>query len=91
MVLKRGFGTTRVTKVTGHANAEMVLLGQVREDDRIGNDLEDEPGHSGRRRVNPRVVDAWCNLAGVCRRWYPVDLVLHRFFITVARTVGSQT
>ena len=69
----------------------MVLLGQVREDDRIGNDLEDEPADSGRRRVNPRVVDAWCNLAGVCRRWYPVDLVLHRFFITVARTVGSQT
>ena len=27
------------------------------------------------------------NLSGVCRRWYPVVLLLHRFFIAVSRAV----
>ena len=41
----------------------------------------------GRRWVWPEVADARRNLSGVCRRWYPVVLVLHRFFIAVSRAV----
>ena len=35
MVFKRGLDTARVTQEQGHDDAEMVLLGQVEEDDRI--------------------------------------------------------
>ena len=35
MVLKKGFGTIRITEVKGQADTEMVFLGQVGEDDRI--------------------------------------------------------
>ena len=41
----------------------------------------------GRRRVWPEVADARRNLSGVCRRWYPVVLILHRFFIAVSRAL----
>ena len=41
----------------------------------------------GRRWVWPEVADARRNLSGVCRRWYPVVLILHRFFIAVSRAV----
>ena len=35
-------GTARVTKVKDHADEEMVLLGQVCEDDRMESDFADE-------------------------------------------------
>ena len=78
MVGKSGLGTARDTKAKGHADTEMVLLGQVGEDDRVGSDLADEAADLG-RRVDPGVIDAWRNLAGVCGRWYPVVLLLHSF------------
>ena len=37
--------------------------------------------------VSPAVIDARRNLSGVCGRWYPVVLDLHRFFIATARAV----
>ena len=40
---------------------------RVREQDRVENDRADEADF-GRRRVEPRVIDARRNLAGVCRR-----------------------
>ena len=39
------------------------------------------------RRVSPAVIDARRNLSGVCARWYPVVLDLHRFFIAISRAV----
>ena len=44
----------------------------------------------GRRRVSPAVIDARRNLSGVCGRWYPVILDLHRFFVAISRTVVNH-
>ena len=63
----------------------MVLDGRVGEICRIG-----EAADSGRRRVGNAVIDARRNLSGVCGRWYPVVLDLHRFFIGISRTVVNH-
>ena len=68
----------------------MVLDGRVREVDRLGNDAADEASDFGRRRVSNAVIDARRNLSGVCGRWYPVILDLHRFFIAISRAVVSH-
>ena len=80
----------RVTKVKGHADAGMVSNGRVRELDRLGNNAADEAADFGRRRVGPAVTDARRNLSGVCGRWYPVLLDLHRFFIAISRAVVNH-
>ena len=36
------------------------------------------------------LFDAWRNLSGVCSRWRPVVLVLHRFFIAISRAVVNH-
>ena len=87
MLHLRGLDTVRISKVKGHADEVMVLHGRVREDDRIGNNAADEAADFGRRRVGNAVIDARRNLSGVCGRWYPVVLDLHRIFIAVARAV----
>ena len=74
-----------VTKVKGHADEEMVRLGQVGELDRIRNDAADEAADFVRHRVDHVVFDARRYLSGVCRRWYPIMLELHRFFIAIFR------
>ena len=79
MLRLRGPDTVRISKVKGHADEAMVLHGQVREVDRLGNNAADEAADFGRRRVSPAVIDARRNLSGVCNRWYPVLLDLHRF------------
>ena len=66
-------------KVKGHADAEMVLFGQVKKmtvwvTSRMVRLLT-------RRRVDPVVIDAQRNLSGVCCRWYPVVLLLHWFLL----------
>ena len=81
MLRLRGPDTVRISKVKGHADEAMVLNGQVREVDRLGNNAADEAADFGRRRVGNTVIDARRNLSGVCSRWYPVLLDLHRFFI----------
>ena len=68
----------------------MVLDGPVREVDRLGNDAADEAADFGRRRVGNAVIDARRNLSGVCGRWYPVILDLHRFFIAISRAVVNH-
>ena len=68
----------------------MVLNGRVREVDRLGNDAADEAAEFGRRRVGHAVIDARRNLSGVCGRWYPVILDLHRFFIAISRAVVNH-
>ena len=82
--------TVRITKVQGHADDAMVLNGRVREDDRLGNDAADEAADFDRRRVGHAVIDARRNLSGVCGRWYPVILDLHRFFIAISRAVVNH-
>ena len=79
--------TVCVTKVKGYADAEMVRVGHVLGLDELGNDATDEAADFGRRRVDPAVIDARCKLSGVCRRWYPIILNLHRFFIAISRAV----
>ena len=44
----------------------------------MGNDAADEAADFGRRRVGNAVIDARRNLSGVCGRWYPIILDLHR-------------
>ena len=44
----------------------------------------------GRRRVGNVVIDARRNLSGVCGRWYPDILDLHRFFIAISRAVVNH-
>ena len=44
----------------------------------------------GRRRVSNAVIDARRNLSGVCGRWYPVILDLHRFFIAISQAVVND-
>ena len=79
-----------ISKVKGHADEAMVLNGQVREVDRLGNNAADEAADFGRRRVGNAVIDARRNLSAVCNRWYPVLLDLHRFFIAVSRAVVNH-
>ena len=83
----RGEGTVCISKVKGHADESLVRNGQVRALDRYGNSRADEAADFGRRRVWPDVADAWRNLSGVCRLWYPTVLLLHRFFIAISRAV----
>ena len=49
---------TRVSKVKGHADEEMVASGQVRALDKVGNDQADDAADHGRRRVTGSVIDA---------------------------------
>ena len=68
----------------------MVLDGRVREIDRLGNDAADEAADFGRRRVGNAVIDDRRNLSGVCGRWYPVILDLHRFLIAFSRAAVNH-
>ena len=66
------------------------LDGRVREIDRLGNVAADDAADFGRRRVGNAVIDARRNLSGVCGRWYPVVLSLHRSFIAISRAVVNH-
>ena len=90
MLRQRGLATVCISKVKGHADDGMVLHGQVRREDKLGNDAADEAADFGRRRVSPAVIDARRNFSGVCGRWYPVVLDLHRFFIAISRAVVNH-
>ena len=90
MLRLRGLDTVQMTKVKGHADDGMVLDGRVREIDRLGNDAADEAADFGRREVGEAVIDARRNLSGVCSRWYPVLLDLHRFFIAISGAVVNH-
>ena len=41
MILRRGIRSVRISKVKGHADDDMVAVGRVRVEDRVGNDLAD--------------------------------------------------
>ena len=59
--------------------------GQVREADKVGNDLADEAADFGRD-----VLDARRGLAGACRIWYPDVRDLHRYFIAIAKVIVND-
>ena len=90
MLQFRGLNTVRITNVKGHADQSMVLDGRVRELERLGNDAADEAADFGRRRVGNAVIDARRDLSGVCGRWYPVLVDLHRFIIAISRAVVNH-
>ena len=90
MLQQRGADTVWHSKVKGHAGDGMVLHGQVRREEKLGNDAAGEAADFGRRRVSSAVIDARRNLSGVCGRWYPVILDLHRFFIAISRAVVNH-
>ena len=77
----RGLDTARITKVKGHADEGMILdtVGFVRWTGWVMTLLM-RLLTFGRRRVSPAVIDARRYLSGVCSRWYPFILDLHRFF-----------
>ena len=50
----------------------------------------DEAADFGRRRVPWWIFDARRNFSGVCARWRPVVLGLHRFFIAISRAVVNH-
>ena len=54
----------------------------VRYERLTGNNAADEAADFGRRRVGNTVIDARRNLSGVCSRWYPVLLDLHRSLVS---------
>ena len=86
----RGFRTTAVSKVKGHADEGMVAQGRVREIDRIGNNEADVAADLGRKRVHHVVSNARRTLNKACTRWYPVVCDLHRFFIAIARAALNE-
>ena len=80
MLRFRELDTVRISEVKGHADEALVRAGSARELDWLGNDGEDEAADFGRRRVPWWVIDARRNYSGVCARWRPLVLSLHRFF-----------
>ena len=90
MLRIRGLGSVRISKVKGHADEAMVRTGAVRGLDKLGNDGADEAADFGRGRVPWWIIDARRNLSGVCSRWRPIVLVLHRFFIAISRALVNH-
>ena len=90
MLRLRGLDTVRISKVKGHADEALVRAGSARDFDRLGNNGADEAADFGRRRVPWWVSDARRNCSGVCARWRPLVLSLHRFFIANARAVVNH-
>ena len=90
MIQLRGIQNVKITKVKGHADDDMVAVGRVRVEDRIGNDLADRAADFGRRRVSDLVIDVRRRFLSACSSWYPVVLDLHRFFIAIARAAVNN-
>ena len=76
----RSRDTVRISKVKGHADEALVPAGCVRDLDRLDNNGTDEAADFGRRRVPWWIIDARRNFSGVCARWRPLVVGLHRFF-----------
>ena len=77
----RGLNTVRISKVKGHADEAMVRAGADRDLDRLENNGADEAADFGLRTVPWWVIGHSRKFSGVCSRWRPIVLALHRFFI----------
>ena len=51
MIQLRGAQGLKITKFKGHADDDMVAVGRVRVEDRVGNDLAERAADFGRHRV----------------------------------------
>ena len=80
MLRQRGLHNVCISKVKGHADDGMVLHGQVRGEDKMGNDAADEAPDFGRRRVSPAVIDAVVTYLEFVVVGTLSFLDLHRFF-----------
>ena len=90
MIQQRGVQSVKISKVKGHADDDMVAVGRVRVEERVGNDLTDRAADVGRRRVSDFVMDVRRRFLSACSSWYPVVLDLHRFFIAIARAAVNE-
>ena len=81
MLRLRVLDTVRISKVKGHADEALIRAGGASDLDRLGNNGPDEAADFGRRRVPSWIIDARRNFSGVCARWRPLVLGLHRFFL----------
>ena len=86
----RGPGTTAISKVKCHADEGLVRGGRVRELDKVGNDMADHAADLGRRRVGAALANDRKGFSDACKHWYPIILVLHRFFVAISRTVVND-
>ena len=55
----------------------------------LENNAADEAADLGYWRVGFAVIDARRNLSGVSGGWYPVTVLLHRFFVAITLHVAS--
>ena len=62
----------------------------ARDLDRLGNNGADEAADFGCRRVPWWIIDARRNYSGMCARWRPLVLGMHRFFVAIARAVVNH-
>ena len=90
MIHQRGIRSVTISKVKGHADDDMVAVGRVRVEDRVGNDLADRAADFGRRGVSDLVLDVRRRFLSACSSWYPVVLELHRFFIAIAHAAVNE-
>ena len=57
MILQRSIESIRISEVKGHADDDMVAVGRVGVEDKVGNDFADRAADCGRRRVSDLVKD----------------------------------
>ena len=72
MILQRGVESVRIFKVKGHADEDMVAVGRVRVEEKVGNDFADRAADFGRRRVSDLVMDVRRRFVSACSFWYPL-------------------
>ena len=85
MLCLRGFDTVHVSKVKGHATRTMVDNGDVRLEDRVGNNGANAAADLGRLRQQDEVIPARRDLLRVRRFWYPIIFDLHKFMVAISR------
>ena len=81
--------TVRVIKVKRHADEDMVQLVGCESLTGLRITRRVRLLIFGRRRVS-FAIDARRDLYGLSGRWYPVIMLLHRFFIAISRAVGNH-
>ena len=66
MIHQRCVRSVRISKVKEHADEDMVAVGSVRVEDRIGDDLADRAADFGRRRVSDFAMDVRRRFLSAC-------------------------
>ena len=90
MLHLRGLDTVRISKVKDNADEVLVRAGGARDLDMLGKTAGDEAADFGRWRVPWWIIDARRNYSGVCARWRPVVLGLHRFLLPLPGQLSTM-